>query len=177
MNYPVANDDRPAYRALKIRGLTQEEKITFNMLGKGAIWIAGPLQGDMPRRWGDNRGAWPVKISITEHWAMSKRDKLEGVDVLPYVDMDFIWRWWFDSIDMADRVRCELLNDLREREIEEGAKGNWYSFDPSFGLEQIDAEIHRIAIEKKLEILTDRQLLRSISWQLSLARRMADAHA
>ncbi|ADJ23001.1 hypothetical protein Hden_1188 [Hyphomicrobium denitrificans ATCC 51888] len=174
MSFHGANDDQPLYRPLRFRVLSQEEKLAFNNMAPGAIWLAGPLRGAIPRGWGDNRGGWPIKISCTAYWGMRKDEKLEGRDALPWDDMDFIGRWWFDSYDMADRVRCDLLNELMRREIYEDAKGAWLSFDPDFGLDLIDAEIRRISISKKYEVLTDRELLRSLTWQLELARKVSE---
>lgn len=172
MSPPGANDDQPLYKPLRFRALNQEEKIAFNNLAPGAIWLAAPLRGAIPRRWGDNRGGWPVKISCTQYWGMRKDEKLEGRDALPWDEMDFIGRWWFDSYDIADRIRCELLNGLKQQDVFEDAKGAWLSFDPDFGLFRIECEIRRIAREARHEVQTDRDLLRSIEWQLALARKL-----
>lgn len=158
------------------RPLTPEQRLCFQDMaahGLTAIWVAGDLDGPQARRIGDNRGAWPVLMGLTQAWQDSKSPQLMAHE--PYRNRAVMMRLWADSWDEADRVWSATYLALSHRLTEE-TRGEWLSFDAEVELGDISAAMLEAAekANPRIHLRTDDEIIAEIDSAIALARRIME---
>lgn len=158
------------------RALSPEQRMCFQDMaanGLTALWVAGDLDGPQARRLGDNRGAWPVLMGLTQAWADSKSPQLMANE--PYRNRAVMMRLWADTWDQADRIWSATYASLGHR-LTEDTRGEWLSFDPDMELGDISAEIlqHAANASPRIHLRTDDELIADIDFNIGLARKMME---
>ena len=154
------------------RTLTREQRFVFDDMARGgltALWVAGDLDGPQARRLGDNRGAWPVLMGLTQAWADSKSATLIANE--PYRTRAIMMRLWAETWDAADMIWTLTYNGLRHR-LTEDTRGEWLSFEPETVLGDISAEILTHAQARNIPLRTDDEILEDIDMVIAMARKL-----
>lgn len=155
------------------RPLTAEQRLCFQDMaahGLTAIWVAGDLDGPQACWLGDNRGAWPVLMGLTQAWQDSKSATLIANE--PYRTRAVMMRLWADTWDEADRVWSAVYQAMSHR-LTKDTRGEWLSFEPDVELGDISAAMLEAAEQARPRIYlrTDDEILAEIDLTLDLARK------
>lgn len=163
----AANDTAPAraphaggpqrYTPLPPLSLTSEQLAVFKALNPAALWIAGNLDGPQPTRFGDNAGAWPITMGVTQD---RRHKKLPD----PFFARGTLLRYWCEvtagdalkSWDTAERLHVAVYKAL---EPYFGlALHEFLALDGAIRLGHVDRAVRDEAARLKIEIMTDREL-------------------
>ncbi|MBA2126713.1 hypothetical protein DLM45_10865 [Hyphomicrobium methylovorum] len=170
-----ANDSgtSPHYERLVVPRLSPERRLAFEDISPTALWIAANLTGAQQRYWGDNQGGWPVMMGLTQSWEDRKSAVLSSSE--SYQERALITRFWCDDWDEADQIwRDTYQSLLASRQFEDG-RGDWMSFsDDDAGLALITTEIRKHAAARKIEVWTDKEMLRRFDYLIAIARKVGE---
>ena len=158
------------YRRHIVPRLNAEQKAAFNEIGPAALWVAGNLNGPQARRIGDNLGAWPVEMGLTQRWSgLSEDNQFEGSD--PNEPRAVLFRLWCEDYSRADRLQCAAYQAFKAQQLFDPALGDWMNFDAEATLMDISAVILQEASRLGIETWTDDDLVRRLDDLIAMARR------
>lgn len=152
-----------------VRRLTAEQRLAFGECRMCALWIAGNLDGPQARRLGDNRGAWPIDMGLTQRWSGLTEDN-QFADSDPNEKRGVMLRFWCDSYDVADRLQCAVYRHLKELDVAEAGLGSWLNLVPQTTLADVSAHILNAAARMGIETLTDDEMIRHLDGVIAMAR-------
>jgi len=169
----AANDVMPVrWKRITVPKLTPERRFAFEEIGPTALWVAANLAGPQHRYWGDNQGAWPVLMGLTQSWEDRKSPVLAANE--PYQERALILRFWADDWNNADRLWQDTYKSLRERF--DDSKGEWMSFASDDAAEAapslVERTIREHAARRSFEIWTDAEMLRRMDWLIAMAKKV-----
>lgn len=150
------------------RKLTREQALAFKEIAPAALWIAGNLNGPQQRYWGDNEGAWPVRLGLTQAWNDTASPVMLAAE--PFNPRAIMVRLWCDTWEQAETLWLRTYESLKPRFAP--ARGEWLAFDPETTLGDISAEILNHAAGERIQLLTDDELLREIDSVIAMARKL-----
>ena len=154
---------------LVVPKLTADQKQAFREVAPTALWIAANLNGPQQRYWGDNQGAWPVRMGLTQAW----NDKVTVTwDRDPWQPRGVMCRVWFDDYDTADKIWCRVYQALRGRFEDE--RREWLAFDPETTLGDITAEILTHASELRVDTYTDDEMVKRLDALIAMAKKLQE---
>lgn len=149
--------------------LTDEQRLAFKECRMCALWVAGNLDGPEPRYMGDNRGAWPVDMGLTQRWSgLTEDHQFDGSD--PNEKRGVVLRFWCDSYDIADRLQCAVYRHLKDTDVADAALGTWINLTPQTTLADLAAHILNVAARLGIETLTDDEMVRHLDGVVAMAR-------
>lgn len=154
------------------RPLSREQRFVFDDMARAgltALWVAGDLDGPQAVRIGDNRGAWPVLMGLSQAWADSKSPQLIAAE--PYRTRAVMMRLWAETWEAADKIWCATYESLRHK-LTQDTRGEWLSFDPDTTLGDISAHVLTHAASERIHLRTDDEVLADIDLVIGLARKM-----
>lgn len=151
------------------RKLTREQGFVFRDMAPTALWIAGNLNGPQQRYWGDNHGAWPVRLGLTQAWNDTTSPAMLAAE--PFHPRAIMVRLWCETWDQAEALWLKTYEGLRPRFAQ--ARGEWLAFDAETTLGDISAEILNHAAALRVSVLTDDELLREIDSVIAMAKKLS----
>jgi len=149
--------------------LTPEQMHAFREIAPTALWIAANLNGPQQRYWGDNEGAWPVRMGLTQAWADSASAMW---DRDPFQPRAVMCRLWFDDWDQAEKVWLRTYQALRHRIGD--ARRDWLAFEAGTTLGDITAEVLNQASALRFETWSDDEMVRRFDALLAMARKLQE---
>ncbi|MGH6815519.1 MAG: hypothetical protein ACREC6_07435 [Hyphomicrobiaceae bacterium] len=152
------------------RGRWPSEKIAaFRRLAPAAVYIAG-TEGPVPRRFGDNRGAWPIRIGVTASWKDIITPQLEHSAPLWWQGV--LFRVWTPDEVHAKRLALEIPEFVAARV--EQLRGAWLDLGVETDLALFEVEVHHLAERLKIKTWDDDALSRTLDgWLAAQAEKRA----
>jgi len=129
----------------------------FRRLAPAAVYVAG-TEGPVPRSFGDNRGAWPIRIGVTESWKDTITPQLERGAPLWWQGV--LFRVWTPSEVHAKRLALEVPEFIAARV--EQLRGAWLDLGVETDLELFEVEVHHLAQRLKIRTWDDDALSRAL---------------
>lgn len=159
------------YRRHIARRLTAEQNFAFKEISPAALWLAGNLNGPQPRSFGDNRGAWPIEMGLTQRWSgVAEDNQFLGSD--PNEPRAVFYRLWCDDYRTADRLQCAVYRALVDAGRCDKALGEWMNLDADMALADLSAVVLGCASKLKIETWTDDDMVRRFDDLLAMARKV-----
>ena len=134
---------------------------TFIRLAPAAVCIAG-TEGPVPRTFGDNRGAWPIRVGITERWEDTSTPGLNSGSPLWWQGV--LFRVWTPSREHAKQLGAAVLELVAERV--EQLRGAWVDLGPETDLALFEVEVYALAERLKIPARDDDALNKWLDWVL-----------
>jgi hypothetical protein len=141
----IADDELTLAAIIKQERFSNTKKKAHTDLEAHAVYIAGTA-GAVPRRFGDNLGAWPVRTGKTRHWIDNITPPMESVQPLWW--MGVLFRLWTPSDAHAANLLMAMGEHMRTRAPDD-LRGAWRSLEqPEGGIGQnvpgLDAKPERL---------------------------------
>lgn len=124
---------------IRVPKLTPVKQAEFKRRGYTAVYVAGPAHV-VPRKMGDNLGAWPIRLGLTANWEDTVTNTLDTGQACWWQGV--LFRVWCSDRDAALRLQGAIEMYVADRS--EAMRKAWLDLGPDLDLGLLEWEIHSI---------------------------------
>lgn len=118
------------------------------------MYVAGPPHA-VPRKAGDNRLGWPIRLGTTSSWDDTITGPLDGASA--FYAQGVLFRFWTIGPGLARRLLG--LVEAMISEDYEPARKSWWDMGPEFSLEFFEFQISSLASASQIDVMDDEGLI------------------